>query len=84
MRKKKIANQRKMMEFCHSHLTRNMFAYCMRRFLFGPVYINMLNGNCVNRFTKQNAFVEKSDKTCFVLCMWVRIQNINHLFCYTQ
>ena len=25
-------------EICHSHLTHNIFNYCMRRFFFGLVY----------------------------------------------
>ena len=29
-----IAKHRKMMEFCQSHLTHNIFNYCMRRFFF--------------------------------------------------
>ena len=28
-----------MMEFCHSHLTHNIFNHCMRRFFFGLVYV---------------------------------------------
>ena len=35
----KIAKRRQMMEFRHSHLTHNIFNYCMRRFFFGLVYM---------------------------------------------
>ena len=28
-----------MIKFCHSHLTHNIFNYCMRRFFFGLVYM---------------------------------------------
>ena len=32
----KIAKLRQMIKFCHSHLTHNIFNYCMRRFFFWP------------------------------------------------
>ena len=35
---RKIAKHRQMMKFCHSHLTHNIFNYCMWRFFFGLVY----------------------------------------------
>ena len=35
----KITKHRQMMEFCHSHLTHNIFNHCMRRFFFGLVYV---------------------------------------------
>ena len=35
----KIAKHRQMMKFFHSHLTYNIFNYCMLRFFFGLVYI---------------------------------------------
>ena len=31
-----------MMEFCHSHLTHNIFNYRMRRFIFGLVYVRQI------------------------------------------
>ena len=38
MCRRKIAKHKQMMEFSHSHLTHNIFNYCMRRFFFGLVY----------------------------------------------
>ena len=33
-----VAKYRYQMKFCNSHLTRNIFNLCMRRFFFGLVY----------------------------------------------
>ena len=35
----KIAKHRQMMKFCHSHLTHNIFNFCMLHFFFGLVYV---------------------------------------------
>ena len=48
----KVAKNRQMMEFCHSHLTHNIFSYCMRRFFFGLVYVSLGLNWCILQTSK--------------------------------